>query len=166
MNIFKKLFEPQKPDLLYAAYKILPEEKLIVEVYEGNLTLDSAIQYKLKMAKDPMFKLSYSMFSDMRNCEMAFNGSDFDRYIAFIEQNKQVQLDKGKQVGLFSSASYLMMMSAFREKYAFDGENQGMFITMNEALCWLNRRELKPLLETTFKELSNRLEPYGGAGKL
>lgn len=161
MSFFKRLFEPKKQNLLYVAYKILPEQKLIVEFYEGNLTLESAIEYKLKMAQDPAFSLSYSMFSDMRNCNMELIGADFEQYVSFIDHNRQVRLDKGKQVSLFDSSDNLIMMSAFRGKYAFDGENQGMFITVDEALCWLNRRELKPLLESTIEELSGQLKPYG-----
>lgn len=66
-----------------ASYKIIPELKLLLEYYEGFITLDSFLKYKNDLISDSAYNNSFCAINDLRNCTLAYNTEELKKYVEF-----------------------------------------------------------------------------------
>lgn len=159
MSLFRKK-KDANAKILYAAYSILPEQKLIVECYSGQLTIKNIVKYKMKLISDPGYNTSYTMFGDLRDCEIDSLLDDVDQYLAIINQNQSMIMDKGKHVGIFSTANQKIYVQIFKDKFDDAEQNQGMFTKVEDGLTWINKVEHLSLINETFKKLRSEVKAY------
>lgn len=161
-QLFNKFLKKQEQELpkLLAAYRILPEEGFIVELYGGHLTMQNIINYKMTLINDPAYKTAYTMFGDIRACVFEALVENTDEYIAFIKQNNEFIMDKGKHVGIMSTYNQQIFIQLFKDRFDDDVQNQGMFTSIEEGLAWIDKKELQPKIESVLKELKKELKAF------
>ncbi len=158
-NIFKKRINASTPVLL-VAYRILPQEKMIVELYKGQLTMDNVIPYKMHLANDPNYDTSYTMFGDLRKCIIDSLVNDVDQYISFIKENDKLIMDKGKHVGIMNTPNHQFFIKAFKDRFDDELQNQGMFTNIKDGLKFINREDIEEKIDDLFKELKKELRTF------
>ncbi len=66
-------------------YVILPEEKVVLEYFVGNVDLDAFISYKKELSKDPDYDASYCSIADCNEAELQIEQQDVLDYCSFLE---------------------------------------------------------------------------------
>lgn len=66
-----------------ASYKIIPEYRLIIEYFEGPLSLKSFLNYKKDLISDEDYVNTYNSLYDLRKCSFDFNKEELMKYIEF-----------------------------------------------------------------------------------
>jgi len=161
MNPFLKLFKKSKSDSqLNVAYRILPKERMIVELYSGNISVPNIIAFKLEEAADPAYNPSYTVFANLQDCVIDKLLNDIDMYLSFISDNENLILDKGRRVRILSTANQNLFAKHFKEKYDDMVKDQGMFTSVESGLEYIAKPELLPMITAIFADLKDEFKPY------
>lgn len=84
----------------YSNYKILPDEKIIVEYYYGEVTENVIIDMKKLIASDSEYNNSYSSILDFRDSVFDISSSGMKTLVAFIRDN--LVHDDNRKIGLLT----------------------------------------------------------------
>ncbi len=69
-------------------YKILPELHLNIQVYTGNVTLQTLFESMNKLIDDPEYSETNNGIVDFRNAELIFQDKELESFIEYlIQQN-------------------------------------------------------------------------------
>lgn len=71
-------------------FKILPELRLIVEVYQGTLTVEDFIRVKLSEAKNPCYSPEFNVIADMRASIIKPLKKEVGRYAESIQSQPEL----------------------------------------------------------------------------
>ncbi len=148
----KKETEKEKPNLL-GAYRILPEEKLIIELYEGPLYLDKIIEHKKRLFTDPAFDNSYATVEDVRSCVFEVLISDSEKYHDFLDQHELINPIEGDRIWLTASDNQIVYMNSLKEKMANNFNNVNWVSSTKEALDLLGKTNLQSKVDAILNEL-------------
>ena len=69
-------------------YLILPDEKLILEYYSGELKLSNILNIKTNICEDELYDPTYAIIENFREARLLFNRDDVQAYINFIKYHK------------------------------------------------------------------------------
>lgn len=70
------------------AYQIIPEEKLLIEVYSGVMTLDRLKSFKLDEVYNPNFNPDYDRILLSVNLRIDMHFGEVDEYVEFLLSNE------------------------------------------------------------------------------
>ena len=136
-------------------YRIFPEYKLIVDYWEGDLTIEGIISAKEKQSQDPCFDPDYHVIADVRKVFHTANRGDISYFTKYIENNPKWIRDR-KSAHITSTPNHLVFNVILDMK--LDDTNPLQikpFSTVSTALQWLGLHQLgEDFIESTFKELS------------
>lgn len=97
-------------------YTVLPEFKLVIEIYKGDLTYRDLTDLKAAEQNDSLFNGNYHMVMDLTKAEIKLSRPDFDIFISLmLSQNR---LLKQKHIALITQTpdqyvqSYLLLEDA------------------------------------------------------
>jgi len=136
-------------------YKIIPELKLIIDCWNGELTFDKILTSKLEQVKDQKWNKSYSNISDIRNAEFSLTDDEAKKIIDYTKEDIRWQ-HKRKTAYLTKNPNQVVFQKLLELNISKDIPNniEG-FSTLNAALKWLNinMREIESI-KKIIEELS------------
>ncbi len=68
-------------------YKILEELKLIIQFYQGDITLDGLINLKKEVLQDKSYNSDYGLLSDFRLSNILLNRDEGEEYGNWLKEN-------------------------------------------------------------------------------
>ncbi len=75
-------------------YQILPEKKLILEYYSGNIYKNTIMYFKQEISKHVAYNMHYNIIHDFRDAELVANIEDVRSFIDYIKQNERTYAQK------------------------------------------------------------------------
>ncbi|MDP2068300.1 MAG: hypothetical protein Q8K04_04975 [Lutibacter sp.] len=124
---------------LVSTYKILKEYNLIVEYHTGILDADSFINFKKKIALDPLFLPNLHFFVHLKNVTFNTNMQDIDKYANFLEANSKIF--GNRRVALITNTpNQVVSTTMFKMLQQNRSQSVEVFSTNESALEWLNSR--------------------------
>lgn len=122
---------------LVSTYKILKEYNLIVEYHTGVLDADSFIDFKKKIALDPLFSPNLHFLVDLKKVTFSTNLEDIDKYVKFLETN--YHLFGNRRVALITNTpNQVVSTTMFKMMQQNKSQLVEIFSTNESALEWLN----------------------------
>jgi hypothetical protein len=117
-------------------YKVLPEFKLIVEYFEGQINLQDLINFQMNQLNDAACKLDFNDLTDVRNAQFVVLKNDLKKYVEFVRNNESkhhnrkiaIIADKPNQTAI------TMLYSAYTERLPL---NNKVFSTVEAAVEWM-----------------------------
>lgn len=135
-------------------YKILPEYSMILEKFEGAITIEDSISMTAKLLGDMHYNASYNLLIDLRDFtplqKAQHHIQDIDVFFNFFNSNHS--LPNASIVFIISEPIHAIISELFKEKVAESKMNVATFTTIPAALESLNALEF---LEKISKELEN-----------
>ncbi len=75
-------------------YKILPDKKLIIEYYSGEIFMDDFIELKKKISQEKDYDPTFFSLLDFRDAAVTVGEQDMRRYLKFVKENSKVYGDR------------------------------------------------------------------------
>lgn len=135
-----------------SSYLILKDKKLVIDIYNGILTIDGFKKHKLKQAAEPDFDPEYNLLSDFTKIEVHFSLEEVKEYTDFLQEQRLKVVGKRKAAVVVSNPNQLLYAKQY-DKNVKDISEQELvtFLNFNEALAWLNlsdsKQEIMALIE-------------------
>ncbi|WP_430815943.1 hypothetical protein [Carboxylicivirga sp. RSCT41] len=120
-------------------YYILEREKLIVEVYEGEVTERELVALKEELFDDNKYNPSYHFISDFRNASIKFNKKDLVDFVEYLS-NCFYHNDSNKVSVLSSTPVQVAYYTLFIELSYHLPLDFMVHDTVNSACTWLGVR--------------------------
>jgi len=137
---------------LVSTYKILKEHNLIVEYHSGIVDLISFINFKQKIALDPLFSPNLHFFVHLKNVSFNTNSEDIDKYVKFLETNYNVY--GNRRVALITNTpNQVVSTTMFKMMQQNTSQSVEIFSTNESALQWLNRNLNKDVILAVLAKL-------------
>lgn len=125
-----------------SSYCILPDKKLIIDIYDGYLTFDAFKGHKLHQVAEKNFDSTYTILSDFRTIEVRMTLEEVTEYGKFALANNMV--GKRKAALVLSTPNQFVYAkkydSSIREE---SGQQMFTFLSFDEALAWLGLTDSK-----------------------
>jgi hypothetical protein len=117
-------------------YKVIPECKLIVEYFEGQIGLNELIDFQLRQMEDKSCNPGYNDLTDLRNSEFIVQKNDVKKYADFV---KQTEIKQGnRKVAIITEnpgqTAITMLYSSYTKQLPL---NNKVFSTLEAALKWI-----------------------------
>lgn len=119
------------------SYAIIEEINLIVQHYQGEMTLNDAKDLKLKVVSDPAFKADSTFIIDCRLADIKLTHEEIDNLCKFI--SSQTKLSSGNRLAIITDnpnqvfKSTLFSINPNVKHIAYQ-----VFSTITGAVNWLN----------------------------
>lgn len=124
---------------LVSTYKILKKYNLIVEYHTGILDADSFIDFKKKIALDPLFSPNLHFFVHLKKVTFSTNLEDVDKYVRFLDANSKVY--GNRRVALITNTpNQVVSTTMFKMLQQNKSQSVEVFSTNESALEWLNNK--------------------------
>lgn len=142
-NVLRFIFLKKECErTLFAGYRIIPEHQLIVEVLEGELTLDSLLHFRKEQMSDPLFDINYSYITDERFCVIDSIITEVDKYVSFMEKSLS-QSDKIRKVAsLVRTQNQMAYINAYKDRHTKKLQDLRLFTNLKTALGWLEKENI------------------------
>ncbi|MDP3358981.1 MAG: hypothetical protein Q8S41_06480 [Lutibacter sp.] len=128
---------------LVSTYKILKEYNLIVEYHTGILDADSFIDFKKKIALDPLFAPNLHFFVHLKKVTFSTNLQDINTYANFLADNYNIY--GNRRVALITNTpNQVVFTTIFKMMQQNKSQSVEIFSTNENALEWLNNKLNKP----------------------
>ena len=116
-------------------YTIIPELKLIIEYFAGQIDEDCILAEKTRMINDPLFDQSYNVLDDFRNAIMDYSIEGTKHIIEWIAKNHNFPRQAAH---LTSSPDQVVATTLFGKlKSTKLLVNLKIFSTMESAVNWI-----------------------------
>ncbi len=124
--------------IMKSSFLILKEKKLVIDMYEGVLTLDTFKGHKLKQVNHPDFTADYNLLSDFTNIEVRMSIDEVSEYAEFIKKHiKQIVGSRKAAVVLKSPNQFLYAKKYDSSVKEETGQQMFTFMSFDEGLKWL-----------------------------
>lgn len=120
---------------------ILPEHKLIIEYFNGNITIQDIIDSKNKKNKLENFNPSFDHIIDLRNAEFDFSHEEIKKIAEFQNANREY-IAKRKSAFITSKPEHVSMAMLFSISIKHLPIEFEIFTTVGAALNRLDIWEL------------------------
>lgn len=87
-------------------YRIIPEKKLIVERYSGEIGVRDLLKFQSLLGRDDDYSADYNELYDLRDAEFIFNWSEISIIVHFLQNNVRL-LGQRRIVHLTNSPSHV-----------------------------------------------------------
>lgn len=143
---------------IVSRYKILKDQNIVIEYYEGVLDIDSFINFKRKLTKDNLFSDSLNYYIDFRNVTFIISEDDVDKYLNFLLNNSDY-LGKRKVALITNTPNQVVPTTFFKIKRANSLQMIEVFSTNEAATDWLGIKTLSiNEVETVLKKLQHEAQ--------
>lgn len=132
-------------------YVILPQNKLIIECYNGVLNLQNISLHKMELVKDSTFSSNYDLISDVRDALIDVTLNDVSQY---IESMKQMgTLGQRRTATLVDTANQKAYALAFNKLKSTFPQAHNFSSNLDDLLEWLEIPEQKQLVIDTLIDM-------------
>lgn len=118
-------------------YRILHEEKLIVEYYSGDIVLENLIEFKKILLTDPEYNPQYNLLIDLRDATFLLTEYEIKKYLEYAKP--VLYLFKKRKSAYLTHTPNQVVFVTFIEYYSegFLPIEVKIFSTTNAAISWL-----------------------------
>lgn len=156
-----KLFFYKKRSPLYAAYKILPNESLVVCCFSGTVRLKNIIAQKIEMNNDPLWNKEYTLILDTLDSEMDALLSEIDDFVNFFHSDEKYMIGKRKVAYIIRSQSQLAYTKFLKERQKNSlPQDVKIFSNFDNALEFLELNHLHDKIAATLQQLQKEFKVY------
>lgn len=142
---------------LKSAYRILPNENLVIEYHKGILEAITYIEFKKKLLKDPLFKPNLNHFIHFKNVVFNTPQSELNTFVGYIKNNVKA-LGERKLAFVTDTPNQVVTTTMYQIMLQNSTLISEIFSTNETALHWLNPPTLKfNELTTILTELDNSI---------
>lgn len=136
------------------AFKILPEQRLIIEVHAGLTNLEAAISIKKEEVQHELFSSEYNILSDVRALRFNLKSRDAHGLFEYVSGQPDITSNQRKVAFLTSESDQVAITTVYKMLHKKDHGRYRVFSTLEYALIWLH-------LDWTEEELTCELEAMG-----
>ncbi len=134
------------------SYKILKKENLIVEFFQGIITIDSFIQFKEQLIQDSNFSLDYNYFIYFKEVTFNIKPQEISKYIDF--SNKKLPNKKTRKIAIVTHTPKQVVLTTLYKMQTKDTHKKvEIFSTCGKAFYWLDTQPLFDNEKSFIKEL-------------
>ncbi len=134
-------------------FKIIPEKRLILIYFIGEISIDELIFLNKCSFKAPGYDASFDVIVDLRDCYPKANIDDLRYYINFINENKSFY-KKRKGVYLTSKPEEVVATTLFSKMHKDVPFEIEIFSTVSAMTFWLNRNRINTqFIENELKKI-------------
>lgn len=145
---------------LKAAYKIFPRLNLIVEYYQGSLTVQNLIKFKKELYQDKDFDSTFNYIDDCRDVNFVLMKDDIAEYINF-EKKSLPAYEQFQSVFLTNTPLQAMVITLYLLRNSKNTLKNNIVYTIEYAFDKLKLpMESKQMIESTLLELPKSVISY------
>lgn len=122
---------------LKSAYKILPNENLVLEFHRGTLEASAYIEFKKILLEDPLFKPNLNHFINFKNVIFETPPEELKTFVGYIKNNVQA-LGKRKLAFVTDTPNQVVTTTMYQIMLQNSTLISEIFSTNETALHWLN----------------------------
>jgi len=142
----------------YICYKIIPEKKLVLEYFCGELTWEDLIENKRKLALEKNYDPTYNIIDDVRDAFIVFEEGGLSKFVKLINENSMLN-GKRKTTILTDTPNQLVnseLLSSREKDIPFKLKTVSTLLT---ATKWVNSlpSDFK-LIKDSLTELKNKAQ--------
>lgn len=119
-----------------ATYKILPNLKLVLENYIGDLHIDDYIAFKTKIINDTCFSSNFNFLISFKKTNFLINEKDIEKYVQFID-NQINNLGKRRSAIVTKTPNQVVKTTMYKMMQKNKTQQVDIFSTFAVALNWL-----------------------------
>lgn len=136
----------------YHNYKILVNEKLILQYFHGTLNLEISKTASSIIYSDKNYDNSFNTIVDFRDTTLNYSEEEIESFIGFLEKQKAVNT-KRNTVLLTNTPNQVLFLTMFKLFSKNSIVNYEIFSTLKAGIIWLRiGLDKLPLIKS---ELSN-----------
>ena len=144
----------------FGSYKILTEERLIVEYHSGEINVDDFILSREIVSSDSAYSPDYDLIFDFRDVDMIVSPQDIVKFVDFFRNFSPI-LGTRKSAYLTSRPNEVVITTLFSRGIGNLPIVSKTFSTLGGVVDWMDNKEINPgiLLEilTELKTQPNSL---------
>ncbi|MBN2165759.1 MAG: hypothetical protein JW717_05730 [Marinilabiliaceae bacterium] len=123
---------------VHIQYLILPKYQLIIETYQGSVTLANYVEMKTKQFADANFNKDFDIIADLRNANFSFDEPMTDLLDFFSTNKNNIGNRRSALIAQTpKETSKAIIFSNLIQKFAT--VNANVFSTLEAAYSWLGR---------------------------
>ena len=125
------------------AYKLLIKERLVIEYYSGEITLEDIIYFKKQISKDLNYDFSFNTLFDMRDAIIKVSESEMILLLEFL--NKHFKKGNVRNVAYLTNSPNDVVKSTLFSILLNNNElnmNTKIFSTINAIAKWFNIEDI------------------------
>jgi len=139
-------------------YVILPDKKLIIELYYGTFTQQDILLFKKRQANYPLWDSSFSKLSDMRYSTLQITEAEIEKLTTFVVANKHWNVDR-KTASVTNKPNHIVFEKLYNiykpneSKISFEA-----FSSIESAAFWLDINQANiPFIKNKLADLQEQL---------
>ncbi|MEZ4722900.1 MAG: hypothetical protein R2813_13585 [Flavobacteriales bacterium] len=138
-------------------HRIFKEKRLLVQYFNGPLTLQVAIEAKKAQIADPDYDPTFSLILDFRNTTPSFSKSDIQLFVENLRREADINPNRRAMItSTPNQAAYYMIVQHIASSSAM---NYQVVSTIEAALGWIGEDvRLTDLIKDTIEEIRAGLE--------
>ena len=132
-------------------FKILSEHHLIIEFHNGNMNLESFINFKKELFTHTDFKSGMNYFINLKNVDFEASLDDIQKFANF--NNSRPTLSENRKIALVTDTpSQVASTTIYKTMLSSHNQDVEIFSTNEKALVWLN------INSNSYKEVIDELK--------
>ena len=145
-------------NLLISKYKILKENKLIIEHHSGNLDVGSFINFKTILSTDPSFSPNFDSIIDLKGVTFETSEDDLKKYADFLTKSNKYKGSR-KIAVITNTPNQVVSSILFKQMFSNPSQYIEIFSTTNSAIKWLHIENSSVLeIKNIIKSLKNTVQ--------
>ena len=129
-------------------YKIIPDKRLIIEYFDGTLTLDEMLRFVDSIRNDEHYDTTFNSLIDLSEVEMAVSTKEVQRYVTFLQKNSSL-LENRKLAIITTTPNHVVTGTLYQLLGKDLPLNIRLYSTFGAAVRWLG------LFDFAFKDYTN-----------
>ena len=117
-------------------YRVLPDFKIIIEYFNGAITLNDIIENDKNIVIDKQYNLNYNSIIDFRNAQLMLSQDDISSYINFVITNSQI-IGKRKVAFITRTPDHVALLTIYEMLSENLPMTYNIFSTIEASLKWI-----------------------------
>lgn len=139
-----------KKVIMRSTYVILKDLKLVIDIFEGILTLENFKEHKLKQINEMDFDPNFNLISDFTNIEVRMSLEDVKEYTEFVKKHSKPMVGRRKAAVVVNNPNQFIYAKQYDSNIKEEtGQQLYTFTGFDEAIAWLALTEHKKVIMDT-----------------
>ena len=137
----------------YTTFEIFPSQKLIIEYYAGDISVDILIGIKKEISKHESYNPNYNLIMDMRNSNFLYEREAVTEFTKFFKSFHAI-IGRRKVAYLTGKPNEVVATKVFAQLIGDLEINAQTFSTVPAIVSWFN---ISDFTEDEFEQIIDRL---------
>ena len=117
-------------------HKVFPDFKIIIEYFNGAITLNDIIENDKNIVIDKQYKLNYNSIIDFRNAQLILSQDDISSYLNFVITNSKI-IGKRKVAFITRTPDHVALLTIYEMLSENLPMTYNIFSTIEASLKWI-----------------------------